>query len=640
MDKLRAMLRHALTEKFERLAIRPGQSPALLRGGHETPWSGGGVYDSQGLGEVILALLPGMRQGPETPAFQRGTLSIPQVGTLSLIASLAPTPSLWLYLPAAAPGLADHDFTSWSRSGAHPPLPAATGAPPPITPDHPPSPQLGGFIPTVLAAPKTVTAPPVATAAAVAQAPAAEQRLVPLDHRPATDLMDSGSEMATMDADDLDLNAMLNVTHRSQPASGRPLNTHHSKRNADRTAEPQAREPESTATIIFGADADGSSSASSGQNAIDSYLTAMIARRASDLHLTALEPACMRIDGEISRVGEAPVTAETMAELILPMMPPRNRAEFAKIHDTDFAYELLGVGRFRVNVFRDKNGVGAVLRHIPSKILTAEQLNLPAAITKFCHLSKGLVVVTGPTGSGKSTTLAAMIDLINKTRHDHILTVEDPIEFVHPQQHCLVNQREVHKHTGSFARALKAALREDPDIILIGEMRDLETVAIAIETAETGHLVFGTLHTNTAVSTIDRIIDQFPTDRQAQIRTMLASSLKGVVAQTLLKKKGGGRVAAHEILVSSDAVAAMIREGKNHMIANHMQSQKADGNLLLTESLFKLVKDGVIEADDAMRKAVDKGSMADVLRRATIKFDPTLAPATGKTGGTPAAKAS
>jgi twitching motility protein PilT len=230
-----------------------------------------------------------------------------------------------------------------------------------------------------------------------------------------------------------------------------------------------------------------------------------------------------------------------------------------------------------------------------------------------------------------------MIDLINKKRADHILTIEDPIEFVHPQQRALINQREVHKHTGSFARALKAALREDPDIVLIGEMRDLETVAIGIETAETGHLVFGTLHTNTAVSTVDRIIDQFPTDRQQQIRMMLASSLKGVVAQTLLKKKNGGRVAAHEILVTNDAVSAMIREGKYHMISNHMQTQKQDGNILLNESLLKLVRDGIVDQEDALRKAVDKNGLLEMMKRAGIA-GPT--PATPTTPPRPPANSS
>jgi twitching motility protein PilT len=373
--------------------------------------------------------------------------------------------------------------------------------------------------------------------------------------------------------------------------------------------------------IDFGPDGKDPASISDGRNAIDALLTDMVKRRASDLHVTCGEPVCLRIDGDIVRLSNQATTPERVEELLSPIIPERNLREFAESNDTDFAYEIRGVGRFRVNVFRDMNGVGTVMRHIPSQILTAEQLHLAPAITKFCSLTKGLVLVTGPTGSGKSTTLAAMMDLVNKTRADHVLTIEDPIEFVHQQQRCLINQREVHKHTGSFSRALRAALREDPDIVLIGEMRDLETVAIAIETAETGHLVFGTLHTTTAVSTIDRIIDQFPTDRQEQVRMMLSSSLKGVVAQTLLKKKGGGRVAAHEILVMNDAVAAMIREGKNHMVPNHMQTQKAEGNVLLNEALAKLVKDQVVDADEALRKAIDKSGFLELLKRLGIKFD-------------------
>jgi twitching motility protein PilT len=239
---------------------------------------------------------------------------------------------------------------------------------------------------------------------------------------------------------------------------------------------------------------------------------------------------------------------------------------------------------------------------------------------KMCELNKGLVLVTGPTGSGKSTTLAAMIDRINKTRSDHLLTIEDPIEFVHQQHQCLVNQREVGRHTDSFGRALKAALREDPDIVLIGEMRDLETVHIAIETAETGHLVFGTLHTTTAISTIDRIIDQFPADQQEQIRMMLSSSLRCVISQTLLKKKGGGRVAAHEILVLNDAVSNMIREQKPQLIRSHMQTQKADGNILLNESLLNLVSDGTVEFEEAYSKSVDKKSFIDMCKRKNVRM--------------------
>ncbi len=357
---------------------------------------------------------------------------------------------------------------------------------------------------------------------------------------------------------------------------------------------------------------------SSGPAAIDDLLRVMVQKRASDLHLTCGEPVCLRVDGDIVRIDKSPISTKTMESFYLPIIPRDNLEEFNTTHDTDFAYEVRELGRFRVNLFRDRQGVGMVLRHIPSKILTAQDLKLPKAITQFCNLTKGLVLVTGPTGSGKSTTLAAMIDQINRTRQEHIITIEDPIEFVHPQQRCLINQREVSKHTKSFARALKAALREDPDIVLIGEMRDLETVAIAIETAETGHLVFGTLHTTSAVSTVDRIVDQFPTDRQAQIRVMLASSLKGVVSQTLLKKKGGGRVAAHEILVVTDTVSALVREGKNHMIQNHMTTQKADGNELLNNCLIDLVKNDLVTPEEAYMKAVAKRELLPQMKQKGI----------------------
>ncbi|MCX6128179.1 MAG: type IV pilus twitching motility protein PilT [Proteobacteria bacterium] len=354
---------------------------------------------------------------------------------------------------------------------------------------------------------------------------------------------------------------------------------------------------------------------------MDSILEEIVRKKASDLHLTQAEPMCMRLDGNIVRMGEVPLTQVQMQNYLLPIMPPKNREEFASQHDTDFAYEIPGLARFRVNVFRDRMGVGAVLRQIPDKVLSADDLGLPVAVRKLCELQKGLVVVTGPTGSGKSTTLAAMIDLINETRTDHILTIEDPIEFVHKQKRCLLNQREVHKHTQSFARALRAALREDPDIILIGEMRDLETVAIAIETAETGHLVFGTLHTNTAISTVDRLIDQFPPAQQEQIRVMLSESLKGVVAQTLVKKKGGGRVAAQEILIVDKAVSSMVREGNTHMVQNHMQTQKAKGNCTLNDALITLVTKGLIEAKDAYLKAIDKEAFLVILQQKGIAFD-------------------
>jgi twitching motility protein PilT len=299
-------------------------------------------------------------------------------------------------------------------------------------------------------------------------------------------------------------------------------------------------------------------------------------------------------------------------------MPGKNREEFARRHDTDFAYELAGVARFRANVFMDRKGSGAVFRVIPSKILTAADLGLSPHILQLCRLNKGLVLVTGPTGSGKSTTLCAMVDYINQNRSEHIITIEDPIEFVHENRKCLVNQREVHTHTESFRDALRAALREDPDILLVGELRDLETVAIAIETAETGHLVFGTLHTTTAASTVDRIIDQFSSDRQSQIRTMLAESLRGVIAQTLCKKIGGGRVAALEVLIVTSAVSNLIREGKTFQLPSIMQVGKAQGMVTLNDSLMNLVTKKLVAPEEAYAKSVDKSGFEGLLKRAGV----------------------
>ena len=292
---------------------------------------------------------------------------------------------------------------------------------------------------------------------------------------------------------------------------------------------------------------------------MDALFNRMAEVGASDLHLSVGMPPMMRNDGKMQKLecDEPVITPEVMEELLHSIMPEKNREEFAQRNDTDFAYEVPGLARFRSNVFRDRKGMGGSFRRIPSEIMTAEKLGLSKSIMDLCKLSKGLVVVTGPTGSGKSTTLCAMVDSINKEREDHIITIEDPIEFVHDTQKCVVNQREVHTHTASFKDALRAALREDPDIVLVGEMRDLET--IAIETAETGHLVFGTLHTTSAVSTIDRIIDQFPADRQQQIRVMLSESLRGVIAQILLPKIGGGRVAALEVLIITPAISNLIR---------------------------------------------------------------------------------
>jgi twitching motility protein PilT len=349
--------------------------------------------------------------------------------------------------------------------------------------------------------------------------------------------------------------------------------------------------------------------------------------KASDMHLKSEKPPMVRVDGSITVMAGRPNLAGTTLErLVEEIMPERNRAEFRETNDTDFAYELQDKknpailrARMRCNVFRDIAGVGAVFRQIPSKILTVEDLKLPKACLDFCQFDKGLVVVTGPTGSGKSTTLAAMVDWINANRDDHIITIEDPVEFVHKDKKCLINQREVGTQTKSFKAALRAALREDPDIVLVGEMRDLETVAIAIETAETGHLVFGTLHTNTAPSTVDRLIDQFPTDRQAQIRIMLSESLKGVVAQTLLKKKGGGRVAALEILVVTHAVANLIREGKTFQIASLMQTGRGIGMMTLNDALIDLVKNDVVEAQEAYDRAPNKKEFGVLLNRLGAK---------------------
>ena len=343
---------------------------------------------------------------------------------------------------------------------------------------------------------------------------------------------------------------------------------------------------------------------------------------ASDVHLSSDAFPYWRIDGEIETIpGEELLDPSFLEKRIMSITPEDNREEFARRNDTDFAYEVKGLSRFRVNVFRDRKGVGTVMRTIPFEIPSAEKLGVPDVILEMANLSKGLVLVTGPTGSGKSTTLAALIDHINATRKCHLITVEDPVEFVHPNKKCLINQREIGRHTDSFKDALRAALREDPDIVLVGEMRDLETIEIAVETAETGHLVFGTLHTTTAPSTVDRIIDQFPADRQDQIRQMLASSLKGVVAQVLCKKKGGGRVAAHEILVGTAAVSNMIRESKTFQLFSLMQTGRKLGMRKMEDTLMRLVKEGLVEPMEAYRKANNKQEFHGLLKGIGIDID-------------------
>ncbi len=361
-----------------------------------------------------------------------------------------------------------------------------------------------------------------------------------------------------------------------------------------------------------------------GEPEINVLLRKIFELGASDLHLTSHHKPMIRLHGDMQELpDQLIITPERMKKLMCAMMPPHNTAQFEETHDTDFAHEIAGVARFRVNIFMDRFGMGAVFRQIPVEIVTAEKLGLSKEILDLCFLSKGLVLVTGPTGSGKSTTLCALIDYINRYRKDHIITIEDPIEFVHPKKNCLINQREVHVHTKSFSNALRAALREDPDIVLVGEMRDLETISIAIETAETGHLVFGTLHTTTAASTVDRIIDQFPADRQPQIRTMLASSLKGVISQTLCKKTVKGRIAAMEVLFVNSAVSNLIREGKIFQIPSIMQTGKGQGMVVLNDALFKLVVDKQVAPEEAYIKSVDKAGFLTLLKSRGITLQLT-----------------
>ena len=348
-------------------------------------------------------------------------------------------------------------------------------------------------------------------------------------------------------------------------------------------------------------------------------LRALVQSGSSDLHLRVGEPPMFRTQGEMKRQSGSPLSINDLELLVLSIMPERNRGEWKETGDTDFAYEIPNVARYRVNAARDRKGPVAVFRVIPAKVVTVEDMGISEEVQKLCYLTKGLVLVTGPTGSGKSTTLCALIDLVNRTRSDHIITIEDPIEFVHENKKCLITQRQVHVHTESFKTALRAALREDPNIVLVGELRDLETIAIAIETAETGHLVFGTLHTTTAASTVDRMIDQFPADRQAQIRVMLSESLKGVISQTLCKKVGGGRVAAREILLTTPAISNLIREGKTFQIPSIIQTSRKLGMTTLNDALLDLVEKKVVDPDEAYMKSVEKAGLLASMRAKGFK---------------------
>ncbi len=345
---------------------------------------------------------------------------------------------------------------------------------------------------------------------------------------------------------------------------------------------------------------------------IDAFFNLMFEQKASDLHLAAGNQPMLRINGELQRVDYPVLENDALKGMLYEITPEQKIKIYEETGDVDFGYEIPGLSRFRVNFFNQRNGVGAVFRQIPSKVLSFEDFEkfdapLPAVLKKFAMLHKGLVVVTGPTGSGKSTTLAAIVDYANRNRKDHIITVEDPIEFVHESKGCLVNHREVGLHTRSFAAALRGALREDPDIILVGEMRDLETIELALTAASTGHLVFGTLHTQSAAKTVDRIIDVFPGDQQNKIRATLAESLKGIVAQTLFRRTDKkGRVAAFEILVFTTAIANLVREGKVHQIPGMIQVGKKLGNMPLDDSIMDHLKMRRISPEEAYDKCLDK----------------------------------
>ncbi len=349
---------------------------------------------------------------------------------------------------------------------------------------------------------------------------------------------------------------------------------------------------------------------------IDELFRMMSERGASDLHLISGQPPALRVDGELERItGQAVLTQDTLQPLLHEILPGSKMEQFESTGDVDFGYEIPGLARFRCNLFTHKYGIGAVFRKIPSTVLTAEDLGLPPILTRAAMLKKGLVLVTGPTGSGKSTTLAAMVDYANKNRKDHILTVEDPIEFVHQSQECIVNHREVGLHTMTFASALRGALREDPDIILVGEMRDLETISLAVEAAATGHLVFGTLHTENAAKTVDRIVEVFPHGEQPQIRNTLSTALRVVVAQNLFKRiDKKGRCAALEILVCTPAVGNLIRDAKTVQIASVMQTGKAVGMQTLDDAIQELLTKKWISPEEAYEKSIDKNRFAKLLK--------------------------
>ncbi len=354
---------------------------------------------------------------------------------------------------------------------------------------------------------------------------------------------------------------------------------------------------------------------------IDAFFKLMNDQGASDLHLISGQQPVLRIRGDLERIKYKMLENDELKAMLYEIAPEHKVKEFEETGDVDFGYEIPELARYRANFFMQKYGVAAVFREIPTKIQTAEQLGLPPVVSKLAGLPRGLVVVTGPTGSGKSTTLAAIIDVANRTRKDHILTIEDPIEFVHKSHSCVVNHREVGQHTKSFANALRGALREDPDIILVGEMRDLETISLAVEAASTGHLVFGTLHTTSAAKTVDRIIEVFPDSAQAQIRSTLADGVRAILAQTLFKRLDKkGRVAALEILICTPAVRNLIRENKTYQIPSSIQTGKKYGMQLLDDAIMDLVEKRIISPDDAYAKANEKARFRPLLKSPPTDF--------------------
>jgi twitching motility protein PilT len=354
---------------------------------------------------------------------------------------------------------------------------------------------------------------------------------------------------------------------------------------------------------------------------IDAFFKLMHEQGASDLHLTAGQPPSLRIRGDIERIKYKVLDNDDLRGMLYEITPEEKIKVFEETGDVDFGYEIPGLARYRANFFMQKNGVGAVFREIPTAIMTAEQLGLPPVISKLATLPRGLVLVTGPTGSGKSTTLASIIDVANRNRKDHIITIEDPIEFVHQSQGCIVNHREIGIHTRSFASALRGALREDPDIILVGEMRDLETISLAIEAASTGHLVFATLHTTSAVKTVDRVIEVFPADQQAQVRSTLADGMRAIIAQVLFKRiDKKSRCVALEILIANPAVRNLIREAKTHQLPSMIQTGKKYGMQLLDDAIMDLYKRGWISADEAYIKANEKAKFRPLLTSPPTDF--------------------